>query len=254
VPKLKLKSKREYLPLAEVANENEYGCATEELFSEAAIGELTIYVRLDQTQAGIVCSEKPQKPMPQTDGEIFIDTMLNPPTMENVRRKNKVSKEYNRYSLFGMQPIASSVFEMKKSDRALTNIELDVGKILTGKNGKIFFQILLIKDPSVTLQDALDDDDKLFVMKSDLQKMLSEESSAAAVAKPKGIAGKKTVKGPRHGTLERYADWQRRAEEKKSKDPKQKKPFISDSISRDLLKEKSEYYAKANTIRQHIKI
>lgn len=103
VAKLKLKSKREYIRLADVANAYECECTPEELCSEAAIGELTIYVDLDQAQAGIYWPEKRMKPMPQTDGKTLIEEDLNPPTKKTLRGRNSEAKICYRYTMFGLQ-------------------------------------------------------------------------------------------------------------------------------------------------------
>jgi hypothetical protein len=253
VAKIKLKSKREYIRLTDVANAYKCDVTPEELFSEAAIGELTIYVDLDQDQAVIVLSAHLMKQMPQTDGETLIDKESKPPADKDFRNMYKESKIFYRYTLFGYQPILSSVFENDNNDRGSKQIGIGIGKSLTGKDGKqIFFQTLLVHHPSVTLQEALDDR-KLYVMKSDVEQMLIEESSAPAVAKPKVAASKKTIKGPRSETLECQAEWERRALEIMKTDPTLSKSEIANSMALNWGKEMRRCYRAANTIRQHLK-
>lgn len=251
--KLKLKSKREYIRLADVANEYECDVTPEELFSEAAIGELTIYVDLDQDQAVIVWSKHLMKKMSQTDGEIIIDEDLNPPNEKNFRENviNKDTKKFYRYTLFGYQPITSRTFETNKINRDTEYIEIETGKSLDGKS--ILFNQLLILTHPITLQEALDDR-KLYVMKSDVEEMLIEESSAPVVAKPKVSASKKTIKGRRKATDECYAEWQRRANEKIKNNPTLSKYAVAKLIYKDLSHENSSFLRSIDNIRQHIKI
>ena len=170
--KLKLKSKREYLPVAEVADQ--YESTPDELYAEAAIGELTIYVKLDQEQAGVVYSERSLKPMPQIDGEILIDKISNTNMGLTLGGDNQEPREFHRYRLFGLQPIKSNFFSMTKDDRESINIELEDNKIFSLVEHCVLHSF--IQRPLVKLQDALDSG-KLFVRKADLGKLISNEST-----------------------------------------------------------------------------
>jgi hypothetical protein len=82
--------------------------------------------------------------------------------------------------------------------------------------------------------------------------IVGDAKSKTGQSEVKKGGSKNAVRGARAKTLERYADWQRRADEKWAKNPTRKNPQIANSIEEDLLKEKSPHYAAANTIRQHI--
>jgi hypothetical protein len=145
------------------------------------------------------------------------------------------------------QPVAKKSISTYYVGEKQAVIELDFNLILKLKNepNERFVKL----SPSLLVQDALDAN-KLFVMKADMQR-LSEQSVNPDVAKPK-ISG--VAKGPRTSTQECYAEWQRRAEEKKARNPALSAYAIATAILDDLEKEKSPFIRSIDTIRQHIKI
>jgi len=111
-------------------------------------------------------------------------------------------------------------------------------------------EYFVMTEPTITITAALKAN-KLFVIKEDIRLLLSQDSQDHPTAKPK-ISG--VAKGTRASTLERYADWQSRADEKIKKYPSLSAYAVAESIYKDLQGEGSKFLRSVDAIRQHIKI
>jgi hypothetical protein len=244
VAKLNLKSKREYLLVKEVADQ--YESTPNELFAEAAIGELTIYVKIERQHACIYGSEQQNRLIPNTDGDMVVDKMWN-----KDEGASEIPNEYFRHYLYGLLPIHPGVFEWKKDDRELRDIKLDFSKILS--SGK-FFEKILVHFPQIKLQDALDDG-MLFVLESDIKKLLSVESTDKENGRQKGGEVQNATKGPRPETDAKYNEWQRLADDIMKNKPRLKGlSAVAGAVHRLVANGPIQFYGSISTIRKHISV
>ena len=158
----------------------------------------------------------------------------------------RVGKHQGYYedSWSGLQPIATkSIYSFSKNPD-LTKIELDFNKMLFLPS--ISVERFFCPDPDVLLKDAIKDG-KLYVYKTHLERLISNENKLQKKELP-------NKKGSRPQTLERYADWQRRAVEKIKINPALSAYAVAELIHADLEREKSKYVRSVDAIRQHINI
>jgi hypothetical protein len=248
-----------------------------DLIYKAAIGELTIYVLTDNWSAQYIYDIEKSKvvsdwklrftapehpPFPDSkDREEYkrqTQAQVNWPGVQEVIYGNRTGygrkgahEDLYGLRMSGYKPIAAETFKRFYEGDVSSKIELNLSKSLELKdNTKEYF---FCPDPEVLLQDAIKND-KLFVMKADLLRVFPNEASATDDAKTKVAASKKTIKGPRPATLVRYADWQRRADEKIKKNPALSAYAVAEAIRTDLESEDSKNIRSVDAIRQHIKI
>ena len=259
--KLKLKSKPEFELVTAVAAD--YGNPVEELFAEAAIGEISIFVSLDKEQACLVYSDKPlKKHQPISAGNIEIEenwtsssdeqlsvdeaveieALLNKNRVQD--RKGKKTK-FTKYTLFGMQKIDSDVFVKAKKESFTTKIKLDSTYSLAFD---AFFDLLLIRNPSINLKESLDAN-MLYILKSDVEKMKYKDTSAKKKPATRRI-------GHRKPTLICREKYQKIADEYFSDYPHETivhaAEFIIETISNSKDRELKKCTRDHSTIRQNI--
>lgn len=211
---IKFKSKRPELSIAEVLDQ--YECTVDDLFHLASIGELTIHVLADDwkahkiysvdnskeiTELSVVHTGSTPSPVPNSENheefELQYQAWKDNHNCQNVTigkftfygRQGEFRVLYDR-TWPGLQPIAAKTFIEYRKNSASSIIELQLDGILNSSDNTINY--FLCSDPEVLLQDALKDG-KLFVMKTDMQKLVANASLDPEDVKPKGAVSRKTL-------------------------------------------------------------
>lgn len=158
-------------------------------------------------------------------------------------KKGKFSELY-KIPLVCFQPIAACIIAGFRDGSTFLHICLDLNKAFPQLADS--YNVLIETEPSFLFQDILNEG-KLFVKVDELTKLASADTTNRDRQPP-------IIKGPRAVSVERYSDWQRRADEKLAKKPGQSKTALAKAIYRDLMNEKSKYTASESSIRQNIKV
>lgn len=285
--KSKFQWKRPELSIAEVREQ--YDCTVEDIFHEAAIGELTLYVKTEAWKVGAICSINPVilSTFPESkhiikaeDFEAIFPEFKDIKSKDDIAEKadmalkraseemvnnlptdgfqeitkcglltfypsNGIYRAIYNSPILGFQPISATAVAMYRNGMGGLGIFL---KLINdfGIADNSMEEFVIIPNPFFDVKEALNND-MLFVMKADLQKLVSNETTLLKSEVP-------NKKASRQQTLERYADWQKRADDKIKKNPALSTYAVAELIHADLEREKSKLIRSVNAIRQHIKI
>lgn len=230
--RLKLPSGRPELSIEEVFDLIEW--TAEDLFYLASKSLLTIHVMADNWNVDHIDeinNSNEFTKQPSTNQQITVGN-------------HTIYREFSPFALSGLQPISVRSIMNYRNGSASAKIAVDIHKVL--KSSDDTKEYLFYPSPDILIQDALNDG-KLFVMKADILKMASNNSTSKQDEVP-------NKKGSRTQTLERYADWQKRADDKIKKNPALSTYAVAELIHADLEREKSKLIRSVDAIRQHIKI
>lgn len=115
-------------------------------------------------------------------------------------------------------------------------------------------EVIVLPSPKILLDDAFNND-QLFVMNADIQRISPKKSSISDDAKPPDGIAEKKVKGRKPDTDARYQRWRELADEivKKSKNVKTDHA-VAIKIHAIVANGPREFYGSIRTIREHIAV
>lgn len=210
----KFQSKRPELSIAEVLSQ--YECTLDDLIHEAALGELKIYILADNWLVDAVFSFNTQnlaQGVKDTDGqekkveryENYVEgcesqfkDVKSPDDLDGVVSNGGVTlyPNYGKYRalytqpIVGLQPISVLTLLEYRAGSAGTKVGLQLNEGFTVVDCAEVVYVGLKKD--VLLQDAINEN-KLFVMKADLQRLISNASIDPDDVKPEGAVSRKAL-------------------------------------------------------------